>query len=138
MFENLARKKALATWRDKIARFEWLTGCPALAGSVNTSASFVRRTIAKLSKAGLIVTATGKNGACRLARRPRDISLLEIYRAVDAPKAFAIHHYAVQRQCPVSCRIKDALGKVLGKTQTAFENSLSKSSLADIVAEIKT
>jgi hypothetical protein len=31
----------------------------------------------------------------------------------------------------------DALGKVLGRTQTAFENSLSKSSLADIVADIK-
>jgi Rrf2 family protein len=108
-----------------------------LAGSVNTSASFVRRTLAKLSKAGLIVTATGKNGACRLACRPRDVSLLEIYRAVDAPKVFAIHDYAVQRQCPVSCRIKDALGKALGKTQTAFEKGLAQTSLADIVAELK-
>ena len=63
-----------------------------IAGSVNTSSSFVRRTLAKLSKAGLVETATGKRGACWLARPARNISLLEIYRAVDAPKAFAIHH----------------------------------------------
>ncbi|MCD6050564.1 MAG: Rrf2 family transcriptional regulator [Verrucomicrobia bacterium] len=39
-----------------------------LAGSVNTSPSFVRRVMAKLSKAGLVNTATGKGGTCRLAR----------------------------------------------------------------------
>jgi hypothetical protein len=35
-----------------------------IAGSVNTSPSFVRRTLAKLSRAGLVDTATGKHGAC--------------------------------------------------------------------------
>ena len=68
-----------------------------LAESVNTSPSFVRRTLAKLSKAGLVETATGKAGACWLARDARAISLLDIYRAVDAPKAFAIHSYSEQK-----------------------------------------
>ena len=63
-----------------------------LAASVNTSASFVRRTLAKLSKAGLVETATGKAGACWLAKDAKNISLLDIYKAVDAPKAFAIHN----------------------------------------------
>jgi len=40
-----------------------------------------------------VKTATGKGGACWLARDAEDISLLDIYRAVDAPKAFSIHHY---------------------------------------------
>ena len=51
-----------------------------LAASVNTSPSFVRRVLAKLSKAGLVATTTGKAGACRLAREPRDTSLLDVYR----------------------------------------------------------
>ena len=59
-----------------------------LAESVNTSPSFVRRTLAKLSKAGLVETATGKAGACWLARDAKNISLLDIYRAVDAPQGF--------------------------------------------------
>src|SRR5271155_2374811 len=95
-----------------------------LAESVNTSPSFVRRTLAKLSKSGLVETATGKAGACWLGRDARNISLLDIYQAVDAPKAFSIHDYTEQKQCPVSCHIKDALDKALEKTQRAMEASL--------------
>ncbi|HTB63333.1 MAG TPA: Rrf2 family transcriptional regulator [Opitutales bacterium] len=108
-----------------------------LAESVNASPSFVRRTLAKLSKADLIHTATGKAGACWLARNPREISLLDIYRAVEAPKAFAIHHYSAQKCCPVSCKIKTALESVLGQTQNALEASLAKSTLAGVIANLK-
>ncbi len=108
-----------------------------LARSVNTSPSFVRRILSKLSKAGLINTATGKAGACWLARKPEAISLLDIYRAVDAPKAFSIHTYAEQKPCAVSCHIKSALEKVLGKTQQAMEESLAKISLAEVITDLK-
>ncbi len=108
-----------------------------LAESVNTSPSFVRRTLAKLSKAGLVKTATGKAGACWLAKDARKISLLDVYRAVNAPKAFAIHSYAEQKVCFVSCHIKTALEKALAKTQKAMETSLAEISLAQIVSEVK-
>jgi Rrf2 family protein len=108
-----------------------------LAMSVNTSPSFVRRTLARLSKAGLVETATGKAGSCWLARDPKDISLLDIYQAVDAPKVFAIHDYPEQKVCTVSCHIKDALEHALAKTQKAMEASLAGISLARIVADVK-
>ncbi|HZI33831.1 MAG TPA: Rrf2 family transcriptional regulator [Candidatus Binatia bacterium] len=108
-----------------------------LALSVNTSPSFVRRTLAKLSKAGLVETATGKAGACWLARDAKDVSLLDIYKAVDAPKAFSIHNYSEQKSCPVSCHIKTALDNALNKTQKAMETSLRNISLAQIVSEMQ-
>jgi Rrf2 family protein len=108
-----------------------------LAESVNTSPSFVRRTLAKLSKAGLVGTAIGKAGACWLAKDTKNISLLDIYKAVDAPKVFVIHNYAEQKVCFVSCHIKTALEKALGKTQKAMEASLAEISLAQIVADVK-
>jgi Rrf2 family protein len=108
-----------------------------LAESVNTSASFVRRTLAKLSKAGLVKTSTGPAGACWLAKDAQNISLLDIYQAVDAPKAFAIHDYAEQKVCYVSCHIKTALEKVLSQSQQALEASLKGICLADIVNEVK-
>ena len=108
-----------------------------LALSVNTSPSFVRRILAKLSKAGLVETATGKAGKCWLAKDPKRILLLDIYRAVDAPRVFAIHHYAEQKACFVSCHIKAALDQALEKTQEAMEASLGKMSLAQVVAEVK-
>lgn len=108
-----------------------------LAMSVNTSPSFVRRILAKLSKANLVSTTTGKSGSCSLAKKPEYISLLEIYRAVEAPPTFAIHDYPVQSQCRVSCNIEATMNSVLAKAQKSFEKSLGETSLAEVITDIK-
>ena len=108
-----------------------------LALSINTSPSFVRRILAKLSKAGLVSTTTGKSGSCLLAKKAEDISLLEIYKAVDAPKTFAIHDYPVQSKCRVSCNIEATMQKVLAGAQNSFEESLEKTTLAEVIAGIE-
>ena len=108
-----------------------------LAASVNTSASFVRRVLAKLSRAGLVETATGKAGACWLARNPADISLLEIHRAVEAPKPFAIHRYPVKKGCPVSTRIKPALQTVSTRIEASLEAGLHKITLSEVIADLR-
>jgi Rrf2 family protein len=108
-----------------------------LASSVNTSPSFVRRILAKLSKASLVSTTTGKSGSCSLAKRAEEISLLEIYQAVDAPETFAIHDYPVQNSCRVSCNIEAVMSKVLTRAQNSFESSLGETTLAELVADIK-
>ena len=58
------------------------------------------------------------------------------YRAVDAPKAFAIHQYPVERRCTVSCNIKSALSRVLDETQKALEQRLSRISLAQVISDL--
>jgi Rrf2 family protein len=108
-----------------------------LAESVNAAPSFVRRVLSKLSKAGLVQTRTGKSGACTLAKKAKEISLLDIYEAVEAPKAFAIHSYPHQKACRVSCNIKSSMEKVLEKTQKSMEQSLAGHTLADLVNELK-
>ncbi len=108
-----------------------------LAGSINTSPSFVRRILAKLSKAGLVSTTTGKSGSCLLAKRAEEISLLEIYKAVDAPKTFTIHDYPAQSYCVVSCNIESVMQKVLTRAQNSFEGSLGETTLAEVIADIK-
>src|SRR5271155_1811601 len=77
----------------------------ALAESVNADPTFVRKSLSKLSKAGLILTSRGKNGASTLTRPPRQITLLDIYRASAAPRTFAIHAYPVFKECPISSNI---------------------------------
>ncbi|MGC2238783.1 MAG: Rrf2 family transcriptional regulator [Pyrinomonadaceae bacterium] len=109
-----------------------------LALSINTSPSFVRRILAKLSKAGLVSTSMGKSGSCLLAKKPEEISLLEIYKAVDAPKTFAIHDYPVQKMCRVSCNIEATMKKVLAKAQESFEGSLQETTLAEVIADIES
>jgi Rrf2 family protein len=108
-----------------------------LAASVNADPTFVRKSLSKLSKAGLIATTRGKNGASTLTRSPEQITLLNIYRASAAPPTFAIHNYPVEKRCPISCNIKGCMSSVLKKTQNSFENALDRITLADVVGEIR-
>jgi Rrf2 family protein len=108
-----------------------------LSDSVNADPTFVRKSLSKLSKAGLVVTRRGKSGASVLARPPRQITLLDIYRASAAPPAFAIHSYPVDKRCPVSRNLKECMSRVLSETQNSFEKSLAKITLADLVGQIQ-
>ena len=108
-----------------------------LAGSVNADPTFVRKSLSKLSKAGLVVTKRGKRGSSVLARPARQITLLDIYRASAAPPAFAIHSYPVEKRCPVSCNFKECMSAVLSQTQKSFEKSLANITLADLIGQIR-
>jgi len=108
-----------------------------LAESVNAEPTFVRKSLSKLSKAGLVVTKRGKSGASMLSRSPRQITLLDIYRASAAPPAFAIHSYPVEKRCPVSCHLKECMAELLSQAQNSFERSLAKITLAHLVGQIR-
>ena len=108
-----------------------------LAESINAYPSFVRRILSKLSKAELVTTTTGKSGCCSLAKKPTEITLLDIYHAVEAPKVFAIHAYPAQKGCEVSCGIKECMESVLDRTQKAMETSLKKTTLAEVISDLK-
>jgi Rrf2 family protein len=108
-----------------------------LAESVNADPTFVRKSLSKLSKAGLVVTRRGKSGASVLARPARQITLLDIYQASLAPPAFAIHSYPVEKRCPVSCHLKECMSGLLSQAQKSFERSLAKITLAHLVDQIR-
>ncbi|MCL4562717.1 MAG: Rrf2 family transcriptional regulator [Chloroflexi bacterium] len=52
--------------------------------------SFLTKIISQLSIAGLIHTSRGARGGVWLARRPKDISLLDVLEAIDG--ALALNH----------------------------------------------
>lgn len=109
-----------------------------LASSIKADPSFVRKTLSKLAKAGLVVTARGRYGACSIARRPEEITLLEIYQASGAPTAFAIHDYPVEMACPTSVHIKPCLVGLLDRIQASVEETLSQITLAEVVTDIQS
>jgi Rrf2 family protein len=108
-----------------------------VAKSVNADPTFVRKSLSKLSKAGLVVTTRGKSGASVLARPAKRITMLDIYRASGAPPAFAIHSYPVEKRCAVSCNLKECMAAVLSRTQESFEKSLAQITLADLIRQIR-
>jgi DNA-binding IscR family transcriptional regulator len=104
---------------------------------VNADPTFIRKSLSKLSKAGLVLTKRGKSGASVLARPARQITLLDIYRASAAPPVFAVHPYPVEKRCPVSCHLKACMSGLLSQAQNSFERSLARVTLADLVDKIR-
>ena len=74
----------------------------ALATSVGTNASYIRKVIALLKNAGLIQSHQGKTGY-QLSKSPKDITLLNIYFAtqeVSHISLFPVHQNS-NPDCPV-------------------------------------
>lgn len=120
-----------------LASRDGLTTSEALASSVNTNAVVVKRVLSKLAKAHLIETVPGKSGGCSLARNPREITLFDVYAAVEAPRAFAVHTYPVNRGCEISSHIKPVLEDVLVETQASLEKDLKKTTIKDVLQKIQ-
>jgi Rrf2 family protein len=121
-----------------IANYEKTFTSEVLASGVNANPVFVKRILVKLSKAKLVKTSVGKNGGYDLARDPKNISLLDIYSAINPPGAFAIHTYPELNWCVVSSNIKDVMGEILISSQKALENDLKRTTLADVVSNIRS
>ena len=68
---------------------------------------------------------------------PKQITLLDIYRASAAPAAVAIHPYPIEKRCPISANIKVCMSTVLAQAQNSFEKTLARTTLADLVADLK-
>lgn len=58
----------------------------AIAQDLQSHAVFLRRILAQLARADLIVAREGRDGGYRLARPPEQITLAAVYHAVTAPE----------------------------------------------------
>lgn len=108
-----------------------------MALSIGTNPVVIRQLMSSLKKAGLIKTQGGIPGG-RLAKPQEEITLLEIYRAVQKHSDAVLFdiHPAPNPMCPVGRNIERALEEPLVTAQTAMENALEGFTLKDITAYI--
>ncbi|MGB7068226.1 MAG: Rrf2 family transcriptional regulator [Pyrinomonadaceae bacterium] len=108
-----------------------------LAGSVNTNAVVIRRLLGQLNHANLVVSQTGAAGGTRLARRPSEISLAEVYRAVWRGEVFALHTKPPSQDCPVGRNIEAVLCSLQKQIDASVCERLSRYSLGDVIEMIE-
>ena len=106
----------------------------SLSGTVHTNPVVVRRIVARLRRAGFVVSQPGVAGGVRLAKLVRRISLLDVYRAVGSCELFRMHN--PNRACPIGNRIPAALGEFLPKAEKAFEQSLAGVTVEDVAKKV--
>jgi len=108
-----------------------------IASSINTNPVIVRRLMQTLKSAGLIATSPGVGGI-KLTKEPRQITLLDIFNAVnDAEKIFKIHSDS-PKACPVGGRIEWLLEGYFSKAQNALLDELEAINLQDLLDKLKS
>jgi Rrf2 family protein len=113
-------------------------GSQTLAASVNTNPVVVRRLLLALRRARLIETFTGKHGGARLRAEPREISLVDIYDAVEPRPVIAVNERKALRKCHVSCNMMSIMSHVAGSTEEAVREHLRGISLAQLVRKVRS
>ncbi|AER18535.1 Rrf2 family transcriptional regulator [Streptococcus suis] len=110
----------------------------SIAGSVGVNPVIIRNILSQLKEAGLVEVARGVGGA-RLAQGPDQITLLHVYQAVELfgekGQLFAFHEQP-NPSYQVGRNIHPLLDSRLENAQSALENELAKTRLADLLAEL--
>lgn len=108
-----------------------------LAASVGVNPVIIRKTLSQLKNADLISVARGTGGT-EIVKDLKDISLLDVYQAVEClgktGQLFSFHDNP-NLNCPVGAHIHDVLDQKLDDIQKAMEKQLSRTSLAQVVAD---
>nr|WP_205192718.1 MULTISPECIES: Rrf2 family transcriptional regulator [Burkholderiaceae] len=107
-----------------------------IAGSVNTNPALIRRLLSMLAEAGLTTSQLGAGGGALLARAPGQITLLDVYRAVEEAPLFSLHREAPNPACMVGRNIQGVLHGIVDEAQQAMESALAGRTLADATADV--
>jgi len=121
----------LAVAQNAHCTSEWI------AGSVNTNPVIIRRVLGNLKKAGLVNVRAGTGGAY-LLKKLEEITLLDIYRAVDVVEEgqlFQLHNEP-NPKCPVGANIQAVLQLILRRAQEAMEQILAEITMKELVTEL--
>ena len=105
-----------------------------LAASIPTNPVVIRRVTALLAKAGLIATRPGASGGSWLLRRPEEIRLDQVLRAVNGCAHLGSPPLGA-KGCPVSEHIPRQVAKALTAADSAAHEALSRITIADLLAE---
>ena len=107
-----------------------------VARSLRTNPVVVRRLLKAMEGAGLVEIRSGKDGGVQLRRAPRQITLDQIYNAVEGETTVFALRPGGNPNCPVASRMKELLTPIFGATDSAVGKTLERITLGSLVKAI--
>jgi DNA-binding IscR family transcriptional regulator len=107
-----------------------------MADSANTNPVVVRRLFSLMTSAGLIRARLGPGGGFELARQASDITLRDVFAALESGELFTEHRSPPSAFCPVGAHILPVLREATTPAVEALEGELSRTTIADIAAAV--
>jgi len=108
-----------------------------IAVSLNTNPVVVRRLLLGLRRSGLVRTLSGQHGGAKLGKKAGEISLLDIYNAVESRPVIAVNRRSVFRKCPVSCNMTRIMAEISKQADRAMHDHLRRTRLSQLLRKIR-
>lgn len=108
----------------------------AIAVSIMTNASNVRKILGNLKRAGLITSSQGKANP-KIAKPLDEISLLDIFNSLQGENKLLSVDTKTNSICVVGANIQDTLNETYNKIQKIAEEEMSKIKLSDLVEDLQ-
>lgn len=106
-----------------------------LAGSVNVNPVIIRNTLGQLKAAGLVTVKAGEGGAS-LAKEPKDITLLDVFDAVEKEEALFHFHENPNPECPVGKNVHAVLDNKLFAIREVMREKMKSITLQDLIDDM--
>ena len=107
-----------------------------VAESVHTNPVVIRRLMTELEKAHLVKSVAGRAGGFELSKDAGDITLADVYFAVEDENVFRMHKTDPHSHCPVAAQLGQVLSGPLRAAECALHSSLAKTSIRDVAFAI--
>ncbi len=102
-----------------------------IAEHAGTNPVVVRRVLGKLRQAGLLTSEKGHSGGWRLARQPRDITLADVYLALDE-RMVATDEAGDVPTCSVEHALHERVSEVLREIEENLVQKLRETSISEV------
>lgn len=106
-----------------------------LANSVNVNPVIIRNTLGQLKAAGLVTVRAGEGGSA-LAREPKDITLMDIFDAVEKQEELFHFHENPNPECPVGRNVHAVLDHNLFAIQEAMREKMQSITLQSLIDDM--
>ena len=106
-----------------------------IAKSVDTNPVVIRRLMSQLESKTLVVSTSGRAGGFLLGRAADEISLSQIYQAVEDEQVFRVHRSSDNPHCETARQIFKALMPKLADASQAMTAALSRTKLSEIAPQ---
>lgn len=106
-----------------------------IAKMLDTNPVLVRRTMGGLRRAGYVSSEKGHGGGWTIARDLRDVTLLDVYKAIGDPTIFAIGNISENPQCAVERVVNAVLDDALRQAEALLLDRLGSVTLLNVARE---
>ena len=122
---------------DKVAQayFDFVP-TKEIATSLNIPSPSAVKILGSLANAGIIETREGSRGGVRLAKTAKEITLLDVFNAIEAGKPMFRQDHQLRVTGKKPTRAHQSVYAVLTKAEENMKASLAQTTIADLMASL--